>query len=67
MLRGLGKLTWLELKIFIREPLGVVGSVVIPVVLFAVLGRMLSRSGRPDLRAGAGAAWRPIFGALLIS
>ena len=25
MLRGLGKLTWLELKIFVREPLGVFG------------------------------------------
>ena len=26
MLRGLWKLTWLEIKIFLREPLGVVGT-----------------------------------------
>jgi ABC-2 type transport system permease protein len=67
MLRGLGKLTWLELKIFIREPLGVVGSVVIPVLLFTVLGRMMSRSGPgPSAAVGAGVEV-PIFGALLIS
>ena len=39
MLRALVKLTWLELKIFVREPLGFVGSVAIPVVLFVVLAR----------------------------
>ena len=31
MLRGLWKLTWLEIKIFLREPLGAIGSIVIPV------------------------------------
>jgi ABC-2 type transport system permease protein len=40
MLRALGKLTWLELKIFVREPLGFIGSVAVPVVLFVVLARM---------------------------
>ena len=49
MLRGFWKLTWVEIKIFLREPLGVIGSVVIPVVLFLVLGRgMGSRAGRSD-------------------
>ena len=38
-LRGLGKLTWLEIKIFVREPMGLIGSVVIPVLMFLVLGR----------------------------
>jgi ABC-2 type transport system permease protein len=68
MLRGLGKLTWLELKIFMREPLGVFGSVVIPVLLFTVLGRMLSRGGPagPSTDVGAGMEV-PIFGALLIA
>ena len=27
MLRGLCRLTWLEIKIFVREPLGVIGTV----------------------------------------
>ena len=40
MLRTLVKLTWLELKIFVREPLGFVGSVAIPVLLFLVLARL---------------------------
>lgn len=41
MLSGLGQLTWLEIKIFLREPLGVFGTVGIPVVVFLVLGRLL--------------------------
>ena len=42
MLRGLWTLAWLETKIFVREPLGLIGSVIFPVVLFIVLGRVLS-------------------------
>jgi ABC-2 type transport system permease protein len=42
-MRGLGKLTWLEIKIFIREPLGFVGTVGIPVVVFVILGRTIGR------------------------
>jgi ABC-2 type transport system permease protein len=42
MLRGLLQLTWLEIKIFLREPLGALGSVVIPVVVYIGLGRTLA-------------------------
>jgi ABC-2 type transport system permease protein len=42
MLRGLWQLTWLEIKIFVREPLGVVGTVAVPVLFFVALGRMFS-------------------------
>ena len=38
--RGLVALTWLETKIFLREPLGVLGSVFVPVFVFVVIGRM---------------------------
>ncbi|MGI8673174.1 MAG: ABC transporter permease, partial [Luteitalea sp.] len=48
MLRGLWKLTWLETKIFVREPLGVVGTVGVPIVLFLLLGRIGGR-GAPRL------------------
>jgi ABC-2 type transport system permease protein len=41
MLRGLWKLTWIEIKVFLREPLGAIGSIVIPVILFIVMSRML--------------------------
>ncbi len=43
MLRGLSKLTWLEIKIFVREPLGVFGTVGIPVLVFLVLSRVFDR------------------------
>jgi len=44
MWRGLWKLTWLEIKIFMREPLGALGTVVIPVVIFVGLGRLAGGS-----------------------
>ncbi len=41
MLRGLFKLTWIEIKIFMREPLGAIGTILIPVLIFVVLGRVV--------------------------
>jgi ABC-2 type transport system permease protein len=41
MLRGLWRLTWLEIKIFVREPLGVIGTVLMPVLVFIVIGRSI--------------------------
>jgi ABC-2 type transport system permease protein len=38
-LRGFWKLTWLEAKIFTREPMGFVGTLIMPVLVFIVLGR----------------------------
>jgi ABC-2 type transport system permease protein len=40
-MRGLLQLTWLEIKIFLREPMGSIGSVLIPVIIFIGLGRSL--------------------------
>jgi ABC-2 type transport system permease protein len=69
-LRGLAELTWLEIKIFLREPLGAIGTVVLPVIAFLVLGRLTRRvpttmptSATGVLREGGVAA----FVALLIS
>src|SRR3954469_8243449 len=69
MFRGLLTLTWLEIKILIREPLGVAGTGGISVLMFILLGRMFARP--------AGAAPRnapdlvttdlPVFAAILIS
>jgi ABC-2 type transport system permease protein len=50
MLRGLFRLTWLEIKIFLREPLGAIGTMLIPVVIYLVLGRLFSRG--PGVPAG---------------
>jgi len=46
MLRGLWRLTWLEIKIFVREPLGVFGTVGIPVLIFLVFSRMFGAAAR---------------------
>jgi ABC-2 type transport system permease protein len=45
-MRGLLQLTWLEIKIFLREPLGAFGTLFIPVLAYLFLGRLFSR-GRP--------------------
>jgi ABC-2 type transport system permease protein len=47
MLRGLWKLTWIELKIFLREPLGAFGTIGLPVLIFLVLGRVAGRNLAP--------------------
>jgi ABC-2 type transport system permease protein len=44
MWRGLWKLTWLEIKIFMREPLGALGTILIPVIVFIGLGRLAGGS-----------------------
>lgn len=41
MLKGFWKLTWVETKVFVREPMGVIGTLVIPVVFFIIAGRSL--------------------------
>lgn len=47
-LRGLWKLTWIEIKIFLREPLGAFGSIAIPVLVFLVTGRLVGRGLPPS-------------------
>lgn len=50
MMRGLWRLIWLEIKIFLREPLGAIGAIAMPVTLFLLFGRM--GGGRSGFRAG---------------
>src|SRR6266481_2702130 len=51
MLRGLFKLTWIEIKIFMREPLGAIGTIVMPVLIFVVLGRVVGGRMTPGALA----------------
>ena len=43
MLLGLWKLTWIEIKIFLREPLGAFGTIGFPVLFFLLVGRAANR------------------------
>ncbi|HEU4719916.1 MAG TPA: ABC transporter permease, partial [Gemmatimonadaceae bacterium] len=53
MLKGLLKLSWIETKIFLREPMGVIGSLAIPVLLFVFVGRALRLSPRGSAAAAS--------------
>jgi ABC-2 type transport system permease protein len=64
-MRGLLTLTWLEIKIFLREPLGVFGTIGMPVIVFAVIGR--AAAGGRGKAAAQIAADVPAFGAILIA
>jgi ABC-2 type transport system permease protein len=69
VLRGLLKLTWLEIKIFVREPMGVIGATVIPVAVLLVLGRTVGgRTSQPMTPAARSflSVDAPIFAAILI-
>jgi ABC-2 type transport system permease protein len=69
MLRGFWKLTWIEIKVFLREPLGAIGTIVVPVLVFIVLGRIAKlRFGAPAPAAsGVSGADIPVLVALLIA
>ena len=51
MLHGLWKLTWIELKIFLREPLGAIGTIFIPVLVFVLVGRAVGPKLTPASNA----------------
>ncbi len=68
MLRGLWKLTWLEIKIFMREPLGAIGTIVFPVLLFAVAGRFIGVRLPPNSSAaGFISVGLPVLASILIA
>jgi len=68
-MRGLWQLTWIEIKIFVREPLGLIGTVGMPVVVFIVLGRLLGgRANRPPVDSSSLVRFDlPVFASILIS
>lgn len=70
MLRGLWRLTWLETKIFAREPLGLIGTVGMPVAVVLVLQRLFGHRARgAPARAGfeAVTADLPVLAAILMA
>ena len=51
LLRGFWKLTWVETKVFAREPMGFVGSIIMPAIVFVLLGRAIGVSRPPSAAA----------------
>ena len=69
MMRGLWKLTWIEVKIFLREPLGALGTIGIPVLVFLVVGRVVGRGLTPSSLAASSfiGIGLPVLASVLIS
>ncbi len=67
MFRGLFKLTWLEIKIFLREPMGAFGSIFFPVLVFLVVGRWLGGGIVPPAIGGFVKVGLPVLASVLIS
>jgi ABC-2 type transport system permease protein len=69
MLRGLWKLTWLEIKIFVREPLGAFGSILFPVLVFVIASRFTGGRLAPGSLSNAGflRVALPVFVSVLIA
>jgi len=62
------KLTGIELKIFLREPMGAFGSIAVPVLLFVVVGKLAwGESPLPSEMQGSLAAGLPIFATVFIA
>ena len=68
-MRGLWQLTWLEIKIFVREPLGLFGTVGVPVLVFLVAARLMQGAASlPTSREAAFlATGLPVLAAILMS
>lgn len=68
MLRGLTKLIWIELKVFLREPMGAVGTLGVPVLLFLVVGRLLQQKANLSTNFSTFmATGLPIFATIFIA
>jgi len=66
MLRGLGKLTWIEIKIFMREPLGAIGTIVVPVLVFVVVGRAMNSGAQTHSMSNFARVGLPVMASILI-
>jgi ABC-2 type transport system permease protein len=69
MIQALAKLAWLETKIFVREPMGVIGTVGIPVAVFLIASRIAGpRAARAAMQpGGVVSAFLPVLASLLMA
>ena len=67
MLKGLLKLSWIETKVFMREPLGFIGSLLMPVIVFVIFGRAVQSDSGVDASAADAPFNVAILAAMLIA
>jgi ABC-2 type transport system permease protein len=62
-------LTWIEIKVFLREPLGALGLFLLPALVFVVIGRIFGR--KPEISSTAASTFLlvgvPVLAAVLIA
>jgi len=69
-IRALLQLTWLEIKIFVREPMGVIGTIGIPIAVFLIASRLIGpRIARTAIQTGGGpgSAVLPVLASILMA
>src|SRR6516225_7386811 len=66
-LRGLWKLTWIELKVFLREPLGAIGTIGIPVFVYLGVGRAVGRRLSSDANSSFMRSGLPVLASIIIA
>src|SRR5690242_12277928 len=66
-LRGLVKLSWVEAKVFSREPGGFVVTLIMPAVMFIILGRSFGVGRLNEIDPGATPFNSAVFAAIVIA
>ncbi len=67
-MRTLFKLTWVEIKLFIREPMTVIFTLALPIIFLFVMGGVFGNTADPDVYRGVGAMdyYMPSYYGLII-
>jgi len=68
-MRTLLKMTWVELKLFVREPLTLVFTFALPIIFLLVMGSVFGNNPDPQIYRGVGAMnyYNPAYIALTLS
>jgi len=64
---GLLKLTWVETKIFLREPLGVIGSVVVPLMIFVAVSGSSGPASERAPASGLDPSFAPALSSMMLA
>jgi len=66
-LRGFWKVSWVETKVFMREPMGFIGTIAMPAIIFVVMGRAFGATRPAGALAGVTAISPPRFNVAILA